>query len=166
MIVVVDTNVGVVANARDVPQASPECVAACARRLRDVVQQGAIAIDDGWLILNEYKDNLRSSGQPGAGDAFLKWVLTSRVNPERCHMVPLTPVPDSDGSFAEFPLADDLVGFDPEDRKFVAVALAHPSHPPVLEAVDPGWWRFRTALRRHRVRVEFLCREDIVDLSG
>lgn len=98
--------------------------------------------------------NLRSEGQPGPGDAFLKWVLTNRSNPQRCALVSLTPQGDS---FLEFPNDPDLEGFDPSDHKFAAVAHAHPDHPPVLNATDSDWWHYREALACHGVRVEFVC---------
>jgi hypothetical protein len=39
------------------------------------------------------------------------------------------------------------------------VALASSSAPEVLNAVDEHWWRFRDPLRRHGVRIRFLCPE-------
>ena len=85
MTVAVDTNVGVAANDRDAKQASPGCVIECVRRLQRLMRDDAVAIDDQWLIIREYQGNLRSSGQPGVGDAFLKWVLSNQRNPGRCH---------------------------------------------------------------------------------
>jgi len=35
--------------------------------------------------------------------------------------------------------------------------VAHPEHPPILNAVDSDWWHHQDALARHGVRVEFLC---------
>ena len=50
--------------------------------------------------------------------------------------------------------------FDPADRKFIAVALAHPEKPPILQAVDSQWWDFRDAFRRNGVIVEFICEDE------
>jgi hypothetical protein len=79
---VIDTNVGVVANDRPEeapePPHLPESVSACAGFLRDVTRSGSIAVDDSWEIIREYQAKLRSSGQPGTGDAFLKWVLVNQ----------------------------------------------------------------------------------------
>jgi hypothetical protein len=57
----------------------------------------------------------------------------------------------------QFPNDERLVGFDRSDHKFVAVALAHPERPPILNAVDADWWYYREELARHGIRVEFLC---------
>lgn len=153
MNVVVDTNVPLVAN-RAAHQASPSCIATCARRLQEIEDNGVLVLDDEWYILREYMHRLRSEGQPGPGDRFLRWVLTHRANPLRCEMVHLTPSGDS---FLEFPDDEALAGFDPGDHKFAAVAHAHPAHPPVLNATDSDWWHYRRALQAHGIQVDFVC---------
>lgn len=90
MKVVVDTNVPIVANRR-AEHASLQCVLTCIRRLENVMDKGRIVLDNSWLILTEYKNHLSSSGQPGVGDVFLKWVLTNRANLERCELIEITP---------------------------------------------------------------------------
>ena len=155
-----DTNVPVVANGRSA-QASPECVKACVQRLKRLIGSEKLVLDDKWWIIREYMSNLGSSGQPGVGDAFLKWVLTNWGNPRRCEIVKITSVASSGTDFQEFPTDEQLKPFDPSDRKFVAVALVHPSRPPILQAVDPGWWVLRDVLGSHGVRIEFLCSQDI-----
>ena len=156
MRVVVDTNVPLVANRR-AEQASQQCILACTQRIRDIAAgRNVLVLDDGWHILREYQNRLRSDGQPGPGDAFLKWVLTNRANPQRCEIVHITPV-DDDRRYLEFPSDPDLDGFHQDDRKFVAVAIAHQEHPPVLNAVDSDWWEYRRALSNHGVRVDFVC---------
>jgi len=160
MKVVIDTNVPVVANGKS-QQASPQCVINCANRLNEVKQKGKIILDDKWLILREYMKNLRSRGEPGVGDAFLKWVLTNHRNPQRCDKVSITPKNSDQTDFVEFPSDPALAGFDRDDRKFVAVALAHLDRPPVLQAVDVEWWQMRDFLYRANVRVDFLCQDDI-----
>lgn len=161
MLVVVDTNVAVVTNKKS-KQASADCVNKCLLQLKRIInEKDRIAIDDQWLIIREYKDNLRSSGEPGLGDEFLKWVLTNQTNPKRCLQVHITPVNGGDEDFEEFPSDPDLQNFDRSDRKFVAVAIAHPRHPTVLQAVDSDWWNAREALQRNGVRIKFLCPNDI-----
>jgi hypothetical protein len=157
---VVDTNVPVVANGRS-KQASPECVKACAVRLGELAQKGRLVLDDKWLILKEYMVNLRSSGQPGVGDAFLNWVLTNRCNPRLCEQIAITPKNSAKTDFEEFPADPALKDFDPTDRKFVAVAVAHPDRPPILQAVDTKWWEMKEPLLEAGVTVDFLCEEDI-----
>jgi len=157
---VVDTNVPVVANGSS-KQASPECVKACAVRLGELTQKGQLVLDDKWLILKEYMANLSPSGQPGVGDVFLKWVLTNRCNPKLCEQVAITPRNSGETDFEEFPSDPALHDFDPTDRKFVAVAAAHPDRPPILQAVDTKWWQMKEPLLEAGITVDFLCGEDI-----
>ncbi len=142
------------------PQASQDCVISCVRQLEGIKATGRIVLDDGYLILSEYRARLRSEGEPGEGDAFLKWVLTNQANPQRCDQVHINPTEDG-SNFAEFPNDPALTGFDRSDRVFVAVARAHPDSPPILNAVDTNWWLFRAALERNGVHVEFLCPRDV-----
>ena len=156
---------GAVANGRgQSPQASEDCVISCVLRLQDIMATGRIVLDEGNWILSEYRDNLRSDGQPGAGDTFLKWVYDHQWNPQRCDRVPITPTDDGT-SFVEFPNDPDFTGFDLSDRMFVAAARAHPDSPPILDAVDTDWWIFRNALRRNGVTVEFLCERDVQEMA-
>src|SRR5262245_23756357 len=125
MVVVVDTNVAVVANGRSV-QASAGCVYMCVQRLQKITRgTDKLVLDSQWRIIreyqnHEYQNHLRSEGQPGVGDAFLKWVLTNWRNPKRCQLVTITQVGTSETDFREFPSAPALQDFDPSDRKFVA----------------------------------------------
>lgn len=154
MKVVVDTNVPKVAN-HETPQASPQCIFTCAKWIQEIQKQHILVLDDGWYILKEYIRQLNSKGQPGVGDAFLKWVLTNLSNSKHCEQVHITE--DIHGGYLEFPNDPDLGNFDPSDRKFVAVALTHIEHPPILNAVDTDWWNHRVTLERHGIRIKFLC---------
>lgn len=156
--VVLDTNVAVVANGRT-EQASPDCLQACLDELKKIKEREMVVLYDAMHILKEYMDNLSLSGQPGLGDAFFKWVWNHQANPARCERVHITPKPDEENNFEEFPADPALAGFDPSDRKFVAVVRASRHKPPMLNAVDTDWWIFRTRLKKHKVRVQFLCPE-------
>lgn len=160
MRVVVDTNVAVVANGKS-EQASEQCVDSCAERLEQIMYGGVkLVLDDDWRILDEYMRNLHKNG-PEIGNRFLVWTLQYRTNPERCELVPITPVDGLKNEFKEFPADSELEDFDRDDRKFIAVALAHPEKPPILQATDTQWWDFRDALIRNGVIVEYICKDDI-----
>ena len=155
---VVDTNVPVVAN-RQAPQAGEECVICCIGALEEVKESGRVVLDDGSVILTEYMERLCLAGQPGLGDAFFKWVWQHQAVPSRCSRVPVKQTARDPDDFDEFPKDPALGRFDPSDRKFVAVALAHPDRPEILNAVDSDWWEFREPLGQHGVRIKFLCPE-------
>ena len=152
--VVVDTNVAVVANHRT-PQADLNCTNECISRLQHIIDECRILLDDGNLIFREYRNNLSPSGQPGAGDYFFKWLFENQANPEHCRKVTLSAHPVR--GFEEFPNDQSLSAFDPDDRKFVAVALASGTAPKVLNASDTDWWLYRNQLRQNGVEVVFLC---------
>ena len=159
MAVIVDTNVAVVANGQS-PQASPDCIDTCINRLEGIVRgEEKLVLDNGWIILGEYLRNLRSSGEPGAGDNFLRWILMNKA--DRCDLVSITPVDGSENAFEESPDDPALNDFDPDDRKFITVACVHPEKPPILQAVDSQWWDFRDAFRQNGIIVEFICEDDI-----
>ena len=161
--VVVDTNVVVVANGRS-EQASSDCVETCGERLEEIMHgEVKLVLDNRWIILREYMQNLRSNGAD-VGDRFLGWLLVNKD--ERCDLVPITPIDGSENEFEEFPDDPALDSFDPDDRKFIAVACAHLERPPILQAVDSKWLDFRNAFRRNGVTVEFICEENIQRLHG
>jgi hypothetical protein len=151
---VVDTNVAVTANGKS-PQASLLCRQVCIERLLQLKQKGKIVLDDSWLVLREYKDNLSESGQPGVGDAFLLWVLQNWKNPNASELFTLARDSDHPEKYSAFPEDHDLVNFDRKDRKFAALAIV--SDAPVWNAVDPDWWEYRAALQRNGIQIEFMC---------
>lgn len=153
--VVMDTNVAITANGKS--HAHKNCVLTCTKELERIRNECCVVIDYEWDILKEYMNQLNSSGQPGPGDVFLKWLLSNRQNPNHCSMVRITP--HNERGYAEFPNAPDLANFDPSDRKFVAVALATDEQPPpsILNASDTDWWHHRLELGRHGIQIDFLC---------
>ncbi|WP_296511176.1 hypothetical protein [Rhodoferax sp.] len=158
MTVVVDTNVILVANgAHD--DVSPECVLECVQRLQQLMQTGSIAIDDAYRILGEYQNKTIPRKGKGVGDLFIKWVLTKLADGQRVHLVPLTEL--GVDCFAEFPVPALEAVFDRPDRKFAAVANAHPAKPAIWQAADCKWLDWWPELKAQGVDVEFLCGDDI-----
>ena len=151
---VVDTNVLLVANGQH-PGVSSEGVARCAAWLRALMETGRVALDEGFEIVREYQHKTHASDGKGAGDVFLRWILHRLDDAARCDLVKLTPHPIR--GYESFPDDPLLSAFDASDRKFVAVAMAHPEHPTILQASDSKWLDWSPALARHGVRVHFLC---------
>jgi hypothetical protein len=153
---IVDTNVLLVAS-KKAPQASEICELTCEKYLQELMNTGVLVIDSQWLIIKEYMNKNSQSGQPSAGDKFLKWVLLNHTNPNRCEKVVITQIAEND--FAEFPRSQSLEKFDPSDRKFVAVALTHHAKPAITNAVDSDWRNYEKALAKYGIKVNFLCPE-------
>ena len=154
--IVVDTNVAIVANGHT-SQAGPACRRKCIAKLQHIINECLVLLDDYNLILNEYKNRLRLSGQPGPGDAFFKWLYDNQANPEHCRQVNVHLHPARE--FEEFPKDPDLDSFDRSDRKFVAVALASGVEPKILNASDTDWWHHFHELKQHGIEIVFLCPE-------
>jgi len=155
--IVVDTNVLLVANGGS--SYEPSCVFACARRLREIQISGCVVLDQGREILGEYANKQALKGQPGIGFQFWKWLLNTKSSSDHCQFVKITKV-DPDG-YEEFPDHRDLAKFDPSDKKFVAVVVAHGSWPPICQAADSKWWGWKEALQECQINVQFLCPNQI-----
>ena len=157
---IVDTNVPKTANLATQPNpdsdVSDECVLACIEAVEHVIKKRGLIIDTGDEIFDEYRQQISMRGQPGVGDRFIKWVHDNRWS-----------LPDSDrvaisrngDSYDQFPAHDGLKNFDRSDRKFVAVANAHPEKPPILQATDSKWWGWKDTLAKVGITVHFLCPE-------
>lgn len=156
----VDTNVPKTANLATQPDpdsdVSNACVLACIEAVEHVIKKRGMIIDAGDEIFDEYRQQLSMKGQPGVGDIFMKWVHDNRWSLHDSQRVTITRNGDS---FDEFPTHDDLNDFDKSDRKFVAVANAHPEKPPILQATDSKWWGWKDALAEVGISVKFLCPE-------
>lgn len=155
---VVDTNVLLVANEQH-ENVSPEGIIACVERLERLKKNGCVVLDDGYEILSEYSLKTDSKKGLGVGDEFLKWLHQNSRNPQLVAQVHIEK--HADRGYAEFPDDMELCEFDPEDRKFVAVAVAHPNRPPILQGTDSKWILWTEKLLAHGIEVEFLCPGDI-----
>ncbi len=162
--VIVDTNVIVIAN--DTDDKRKDCRDRCQARIKQIRdQREKVVIDDSRRILREYEKNTHPNTKKGIGDLFVKRLLQNLGNPKICKMVNITPLARSGTDFEEFPDDNVLINFDPDDRKFVAVALAHKRDtgqiPTILLAIDRGWLQFMAALANHGVSIDLICEEDM-----
>ena len=165
--VILDTNVIVIANGRS-SQASCTCVRRCREQL-NLILQGShkVVLDYEQLILREYRRNLKEERQPqrGRGDLFLQWLKQHEWIKEKCSLVHLTSIAGSSTDFEEFPTDNALSGFDPDDKKFIALAIAHKQEtgeaPTILLAIDRGWLRFMDTLENYGVSVDLICEDDM-----
>jgi hypothetical protein len=156
----VDTNVPKTANLAndpaDIPDDLVECVANCVEAIKHVIKKRGLVIDAGDEIFDEYRKQLDMKGRPGVGDSFMKWVHDNRWSLPDSNRVAITRKGDS---YDQFPVHDRLNDFDVSDRKFVAVANAHPRKPTILQATDSKWWGWKDALADLGITVHFLCPE-------
>lgn len=157
-VAVVDTNVILIANNAHA-EVSPECVIACVNRLNALMKSGALVLDDGYRILQEYQNRTTPRKAKGVGDVFVQWVLRHQGQPNHVQQVTLTEYQKD--RFEEFPDPVLEPRFDAPDRKFAAVSHKHPDHPPIWQAADCKWLDGWPALDTCGVKVEFLCEADV-----
>lgn len=160
MFAVIDTNVLLVANGQH-QGTSPNCVINCATRLKKMQESGITVIDDAFLILNEYQNKTNNKSGKGVGDVFLKWLLQKQANATHVQKVTITKLANYSDSFVEFPDQQLQPKFDAPDRKFAAVANAHPNKPRILQAADCKWLDWWPALAEKGVHIDFLCPNDV-----
>ena len=148
---VVDTNVPVAANGRGTHADAP-CQAACIEAILNIRSDGTVVIDDQDLIFEEYAKNLERRGEPGVGDAFFKHIYNYMYSDsKRVLRVPINIVNDDKRGFDNLPQNK----LDPDDRKFLAVAVR--TKTPILNATDSDWHEQRKLLRSLSITVKQLC---------
>jgi hypothetical protein len=156
---VIDTNVLLVANGQH-EDVSPDCVIECVRRLQEIQRTGIVVLDDGFRILSEYLHKTTANSGKRVGDVFLKWILRNTRNRRFVEQISVSET--SPDEFVEFPDAKLQARFDAPDRKFAAVANAHPDRPPIWQAADCKWLDWSQTLTQQGICVDFLCPNDVL----
>lgn len=155
MKVVVDTNVPIAANGRNT-HAGPGCQVRCIEFLQHLASERSkvvVALDEGELLLNEYRRYLNYRGQPGVGDIFFKFLHDHMYGRNRIHLVQITGIADEGRGFDELPVNE----LDPSDRKLLAVAVV--ANADVVNALDTDWFEQADLLALLNVPVQQLCPE-------
>ena len=147
---VVDTNVPIAANGR-LTHANSQCRLTCIKKLKAVVRDQVVAVDDQGEIIKEYARHLQYKGTLGVGDVFFKHVFDNQHQSDRVSRVRVKPVADEKRGFEELPPNS----FDRSDRKFLAVAVG--ACATVLNATDSDWGEHAKLMRRLGVEVHQLC---------
>ncbi len=158
MHVVVDTNVILVANGSHA-DVSADCVIECVDRLEKLMKTGKVVIDDAHRILNEYQNKTTPIRNKRPGDVFVMWLLRNSANKK--HVERVTLAESEPESFDDFPDRALQPSIDAPDRKFLAVAGAHPKRPTVWQATDCKWLDWWQPLKEAGVTIEFLCGPEV-----
>ncbi len=161
---ILDTNVIINASGNKSPQTKEACVEICLKLLFQFMAGYSglkIVIDTGSHgsdILEEYQKQFKYyEGTYGA--IFIQWLLNNIMNDQYVIQIPITRI-DED-AYEEFPKDTELKKFDPRDRKFIAVAIAHYQYEdqtaPIVQSADMKWKDFMSAFAKHNVEIEFIC---------
>lgn len=151
---VIDTNVWVVvdkiSDIKKLSKTEIDCIETCRNWLRDFANSNDKLVIDGVLtrkILNEYRKNI---GQRGRARDLLNQL--ERLPRER--LIEIDIKFDSDG-YAIVP--PEVAIQDKNDRKFIAVALAHEPTPPIVDATDTDWAKEDKKLLEYGLIIHELC---------
>lgn len=153
---VVDTNVWVMVDRiheADLTPAELNCIERCRDWLYDFVNgSDRLVVDYDNLILGKYRRNLTLSGQ---ARRFLR-----RLELQPLDRLVYVAIALDENGHAIIPFAFT----DPNDRKFIAVALAHNPTPTIINATDSDWHKDRQALEAAGLTIEELCPDFIAKL--
>ena len=115
-----------------------------------------VVLDQGREIVNEYRRNINTDLEDNVASQFLMWLFRNMMT-GKVALYNITKT--GDNTYAEYPDSPELEHFDRSDRKFVALANAHPQHPDIYNGADTDWWDYREALERAGIHVVFLSEE-------
>lgn len=160
---ILDTNVIIHAHETKSPQTSDVCKELCIHLLfRCMAEDFQIVIDTGKHgsdVLREYQNNLRYYGG-SYGELFLRWLINNITDEKHVFEVPLVQGLHED-EYEEFPKDSGLDDFDPRDRKFVALAVAHYLYEeqiaPIVQSADTKWNKFTPVFSKYHVEIDFIC---------
>lgn len=153
---VIDTNVMVAADDSEPPTSATHLSLACRQNavtwLRSFLQfRHRLVIDLDHKILSEYRRNVQSGGN------FRSYFLRDTLQLALVDWVRI--VFDTNGH-AQLPEELVTVVHDYEDRKFVAVALAHGHRPPIVNAADTDWLSCEHMLQRYNIECIHICEQE------
>jgi len=150
-ILVIDTNVAIVANEKS-EHASIDCELQCIALLAQSADL-KIALDDSELIMDEYSKHLSYAGQPGVGDMFFKYLYDNQYANNKITHHTITQIEEENQGFQELPPNN----FDPSDRKLLAVAVVAGAC--IVNATDSDWAENLDLLNQLNISVHQLCPE-------
>ena len=149
--VVVDTNVWVMVDKSvgDVNTIEElDCIEACKNWLSMFIEsKDRLVVDQPYIILKEYRQNIKKGGLAEQRLNELETQPRNRLNEVQIEL-------DKDG-YAILP--ENLTIHDPNDRKFIAVAIQVDPYAPIYNATDTDWAKEKDALIEQGLTIHELC---------
>lgn len=149
---VIDTNVWCLVDF-DVSTATTieelDCASNCRNWLREfIASTNVLVVDLDYRIIKEYRDNIAKGGLAH------QWLNQLETQPRELRLIELQIEYDDDGYGIVPP---EVAIHDKEDRKLIAVALAHNPIPPIVNATDTDWEQDKPMLNAADIYVQELC---------
>lgn len=165
---IIDTNVPLTAAGLN-SSASKRCQLSCVSVILAVLAgQMRVVIDTNNEVLREYNRRIHPDFKGSLAEQFMLYMLQNRTVASRVHSQGLRyndtesyfDYPDNDDTWTS---ADPRCNrFDPDDKKWVALACAFKRETgddaPIVNAADRCWLAFESHLESAGVRLEVLCR--------
>ena len=152
-------------------EASPRCELECEEVVNRVLKgEIEVVLDEGDTIMAEYRRNIHPDPNGTRAGQFLMYLFLNKHRPSRIHRVRLET--NDRGHFFDYPDNEDQWStevprckrFDPNDKKWVALAVAFKretgSDAPIVNAADRCWLAFEPHLEAAAVTLEVLCRDE------
>ena len=168
---IIDTNVPLTAAGVN-DAATDSCQLSCVQIIkRSLAGEIVVVIDEDGEVLSEYRSNMYPDPNPSAGLAsqFLIYLFNNQAISSRVHPVKLKK--NADNRFVDYPdkknswQTNDIKcrHFDPDDKKWVALALRFKKEThgdaPIVNAADRCWQVFAAHLESVGIQLESLCRD-------
>ena len=160
--VVVDTNVWVLADRitsdkAGLPIHEADCIEACYRWLTDFVDSvDKLVVDYSYRIMREYRDNIQKGGLSEQLLNDLESVVLERIV--------YADIEFDSNHHARLPFP--ITFHDPNDRKFIAVAISRDPVAPIYNATETDWTKEKNRLRQNGILVNELCQDYIESRLG
>ena len=155
---IIDTNVPLkAANIHPEDEIDRNCSKSCLSFIKALMDsENIVVLDKGREIIKEYQKNIDINSADNVASQFLIWLLRNMMT-DKVDVHEITNI--GNNTYKEFPDSPDLKGFDRSDRKFVALANAHPADPSIYNGSDTDWWNYKDALAREGIHIVFLSEE-------
>ena len=164
----IDTNVPLTAAGYN-DAVSDECVVRCVEFVESVLRgDAAVVLDQQGEALNELADNVPAAERNNnLAGSFLIHLFSNYGRAGVVHLVHLSKT--EKGDYVDYPDPDDTwrsdvrrcERFDPEDKKWVAIALRFKAESggdaPIVNAADRCWRAFEGHLGGAGVALDYLC---------
>jgi hypothetical protein len=147
---IVDTNIFIAANGK-ADQLTEKDVNKCKLFVSSLFSDTIISLDLQGEIFSEYFDHMNWSGLPGIGDVFVKSLWDRQHDKTVCEMVDIKK--NKNGIYKQLQNKDELLQFDPNDLKFIAVYLGSNYSVVICNACDSDWENNKSLLSKYKINV-------------
>jgi len=154
---IIDTNIIIAANGETDHLTKPE-KDKCKQFIASLFNNSIISFDLQGEIFYEYFKYVNRSGQPNIGDVFVKYLWDRQNNSNHCEKVDIER--NKKGIYKQFNKKEDLLDFDSNDQKFIAVHIGSKKNPVICNASDSDWENSKALLMKYNINVLEILKEE------